>query len=127
MRFGDGYRCRVTPPALMCRSIPKVIYAIATNTSIGALFVYGLSPALNVSDDPKLCVVTGSWPGAANYPRVVDERPAQACASFAPEHSGIDAAFISSRHPQRPFFTRPKQSDGRRYAHRSPLCIQDMN
>jgi C4-dicarboxylate transporter DctM subunit len=41
---------------LMLPSIPKVIYAIATNTSIGALFVAGLLPGITLTT--MLCVVT---------------------------------------------------------------------
>ena len=39
---------------LMLPSIPKVIYAIATNTSIGALFVAGLLPGILLTDDALL-------------------------------------------------------------------------
>ena len=41
---------------LMLPSIPKVIYAIATNTSIGALFVAGLLPGIMLT--AMLCTVT---------------------------------------------------------------------
>ena len=41
---------------LMLPSIPKVIYAIATNTSIGALFVAGLLPGIMLTT--MLCTVT---------------------------------------------------------------------
>ena len=39
---------------LMLPSIPKVIYAIATNTSIGALFVAGLLPGITAHPDALL-------------------------------------------------------------------------
>src|SRR5206468_10781155 len=44
-RFGAGVSITAgSLGILMLPSIPKVIYAIATNTSIGALFVAGLFP-----------------------------------------------------------------------------------
>jgi C4-dicarboxylate transporter DctM subunit len=47
MRFGAGIIvCAGSLGILMLPSIPKVVYAIATNTSIGALFVAGLLPGI---------------------------------------------------------------------------------
>ena len=57
MRFGAGIIvCAGSLGILMLPSIPKVVYAIATNTSIGALFVAGLIPGILLTI--MLCVVT---------------------------------------------------------------------
>jgi len=57
MRFGAGIIvCAGSLGILMLPSIPKVIYAIATNTSIGALFVAGLLPGILLTI--MLCCVT---------------------------------------------------------------------
>src|SRR5512137_1415613 len=57
MRFGAGVIvCAGSLGILMLPSIPKVIYAIATNTSIGALFVAGLIPGILLTT--MLCAVT---------------------------------------------------------------------
>jgi len=53
---------------LMLPSIPKIIYAVATNTSIGALFVAGLLPGSLLTF--MLCVVTWYLARRRNYPRV---------------------------------------------------------
>src|SRR5208282_5164291 len=53
---------------LMLPSIPKVIYAIATNTSIGALFVAGLLPGIMLTT--MLCSVTWYIARKRNYPRM---------------------------------------------------------
>jgi C4-dicarboxylate transporter DctM subunit len=57
MKFGAGVIvCAGSLGILMLPSIPKVIYAIATNTSIGALFVAGLLPGSLLTT--MLCCVT---------------------------------------------------------------------
>ncbi len=57
MRFGAGIIvCAGSLGILMLPSIPKVVYAIATNTSIGALFVAGLIPGILLTI--MLCCVT---------------------------------------------------------------------
>ncbi len=57
MRFGAGViTVAGSLGILMLPSIPKVIYAIATNTSIGALFVAGLLPGIMLTT--MLCTVT---------------------------------------------------------------------
>jgi C4-dicarboxylate transporter DctM subunit len=56
---------------LMLPSIPKVIYAIATNTSIGALFVAGLLPGILLTT--MLCFVTWYIAKKRNYPRMPRE------------------------------------------------------
>jgi len=53
---------------LMLPSIPKVIYAISTNTSIGALFVAGLLPGTLLTI--MLCAVTWYIARRNNYPRM---------------------------------------------------------
>src|SRR6202158_897855 len=53
---------------LMLPSIPKVIYAISTNTSIGALFVAGLLPGSLLTT--MLCTVTWYLARKHNYPRM---------------------------------------------------------
>src|SRR6185369_3415611 len=53
---------------LMLPSIPKVIYAISTNTSIGALFVAGLFPGMLLT--VMLCTVTWYLARKRNYPRM---------------------------------------------------------
>jgi C4-dicarboxylate transporter DctM subunit len=56
---------------LMLPSIPKVIYAIATNTSIGALFVAGLLPGIMLT--VMLCLVTWWLAKKRNYARLPRE------------------------------------------------------
>jgi C4-dicarboxylate transporter DctM subunit len=53
---------------LMLPSIPKVIYAVSTNTSIGALFVAGLLPGTLLT--VMLCTVTWYLARKHNYPRM---------------------------------------------------------
>jgi C4-dicarboxylate transporter DctM subunit len=53
---------------LMLPSIPKVIYAISTNTSIGALFVAGLIPGMLLT--VMLCSVTWYIAKRRKYPRM---------------------------------------------------------
>src|ERR1700732_2682706 len=53
---------------LMLPSIPKIIYAISTGTSIGALFVAGLLPGTLLT--VMLCVVTWYLAKKRNYPRM---------------------------------------------------------
>src|SRR5262252_5860836 len=53
---------------LMLPSIPKIIYAVATNTSIGALFVAGLLPGTMLTT--MLCIVTWYLARNRDYPRM---------------------------------------------------------
>jgi C4-dicarboxylate transporter DctM subunit len=53
---------------LMLPSIPKVIYAISTNTSIGALFLAGLFPGILLT--VMLCGTTWVLAKKNNYPRM---------------------------------------------------------
>jgi len=69
MRFGAGVIVVAgSLGILMLPSIPKVIYAISTNTSIGALFVAGLLPGTLLTI--MLCVVTWFMAKHNNYPRM---------------------------------------------------------
>jgi C4-dicarboxylate transporter DctM subunit len=69
MRFGAGViTVAGSLGILMLPSIPKVIYAIATNTSIGALFVAGLLPGIMLTT--MLCVVTWYIARRNNYARM---------------------------------------------------------
>jgi len=69
MRFGAGVIVVAgSLGILMLPSIPKVIYAISTNTSIGALFVAGLLPGMLLTI--MLCVVTWFMARHNNYPRM---------------------------------------------------------
>jgi C4-dicarboxylate transporter, DctM subunit len=69
MRFGAGVIITAgSLGILMLPSIPKVIYAISTNTSIGALFVAGLLPGMLLT--LMLCTVTWYIARRNNYPRM---------------------------------------------------------
>ncbi len=54
---------------LMLPSIPKVIYAVSTNTSIGALFVAGVLPGMLLT--AMLCATTWYLAKKHGYPRMV--------------------------------------------------------
>jgi C4-dicarboxylate transporter DctM subunit len=69
MRFGAGIIAVAgSLGILMLPSIPKIVYAISTNTSIGALFVAGLLPGSLLT--AMLCAVTWYLAKKRNYPRV---------------------------------------------------------
>ncbi len=69
MRFGAGVIITAgSLGILMLPSIPKVIYAISTGTSIGALFVAGLLPGALLTF--MLCFVTWFIARRNNYPRM---------------------------------------------------------
>src|SRR5271169_1293297 len=69
MRFGAGViTVAGSLGILMLPSIPKVIYAVATNTSIGALFVAGLFPGILLTI--MLCTVTWWIARKRGYPRL---------------------------------------------------------
>ncbi len=69
MRFGAGVIITAgSLGILMLPSIPKVIYAISTNTSIGALFVAGLLPGIVLA--LMLAAVTWWIARKNNYPRL---------------------------------------------------------
>jgi C4-dicarboxylate transporter DctM subunit len=69
MRFGAGIiTVAGSLGILMLPSIPKIVYAVSTNTSIGALFVAGLIPGSILT--VMLCVVTWLLARKRNYPRV---------------------------------------------------------
>ena len=67
MRFGAGIiTVAGSLGILMLPSIPKIVYAISTNTSIGALFVAGLLPGSLLT--AMLCLVTWYLAKKRNYP-----------------------------------------------------------
>jgi C4-dicarboxylate transporter DctM subunit len=69
MRFGAGIiTVAGSLGILMLPSIPKIIYAVSTGTSIGALFVAGLLPGMLLTS--MLCVVTWFLARKRNYPRM---------------------------------------------------------
>jgi C4-dicarboxylate transporter, DctM subunit len=69
MRFGAGViTVAGSLGILMLPSIPKVIYAVSTNTSIGALFVAGLLPGTLLTI--MLCAVTWYLARKHDYPRM---------------------------------------------------------
>src|SRR5258708_21408059 len=69
MRFGAGIiTVAGSLGILMLPSIPKIIYALSTNTSIGALFVAGLLPGILLTI--MLCIVTWYLARQRNYPRM---------------------------------------------------------
>ena len=69
MKFGAGViTVAGSLGILMLPSIPKVIYAVATGTSIGALFVAGLLPGIMLTT--MLCTVTWFIARKHNYPRM---------------------------------------------------------
>ena len=81
MRFGAGVIITAgSLGILMLPSIPKVIYAISTNTSIGALFVAGLFPGMLLT--VMLCTVTWYIARKRNYPRMPKATWAQRWAAF---------------------------------------------
>jgi C4-dicarboxylate transporter, DctM subunit len=81
MRFGAGVIVVAgSLGILMLPSIPKVIYAISTNTSIGALFVAGLLPGTLLTI--MLCVVTWFMARHNNYPRMEKATWIQAWRAF---------------------------------------------
>jgi C4-dicarboxylate transporter DctM subunit len=69
MRFGAGIiTVAGSLGILMLPSIPKIVYAVSTNTSIGALFVAGLLPGILLT--AMLCTVTWYLAKRRNYPRM---------------------------------------------------------
>ena len=69
MRFGTGViTVAGSLGILMLPSIPKIIYAVATGTSIGALFVAGLLPGIMLTT--MLCAVTWYIAKKNNYARM---------------------------------------------------------
>ncbi|MGX1320879.1 C4-dicarboxylate transporter DctM subunit [Bradyrhizobium sp. USDA 377] len=69
MRFGAGIiTVAGSLGILMLPSIPKIVYAVSTNTSIGALFVAGLLPGIMLTT--MLCIVTWWLARQRDYPRL---------------------------------------------------------
>src|SRR5438105_3473074 len=81
MRFGAGViTVAGSLGILMLPSIPKVIYAISTNTSIGALFVAGVLPGTLLTI--MLCAVTWYIARKRDYPRMTKASWLQAWNAF---------------------------------------------
>ncbi len=81
MRFGAGIiTVAGSLGILMLPSIPKIIYAISTGTSIGALFVAGLLPGSLLT--AMLCVVTWYLAKKRNYPRMTKANWAETWYAF---------------------------------------------
>jgi len=69
MRFGAGIiTVAGSLGILMLPSIPKIVYAVSTNTSVGALFVAGLLPGSLLT--VMLCAVTWYLARTRDYPRL---------------------------------------------------------
>src|SRR6185312_14973814 len=69
MRFGAGIiTVAGSLGILMLPSIPKIVYAVSTNVSIGALFVAGLLPGILLTF--MLCMVTWFLAKKRDYPRM---------------------------------------------------------
>jgi C4-dicarboxylate transporter, DctM subunit len=81
MRFGAGViTVAGSLGILMLPSIPKVIYAISTNTSVGALFVAGLLPGTLLTI--MLCSVTWYLARKRGYPRMTKATWTQSWRAF---------------------------------------------
>src|SRR6202048_746670 len=81
MRFGAGIiTVAGSLGILMLPSIPKIIYAISTGTSIRALFVAGLLPGSLLT--AMLCVVTWYLARKRNYPRMTKANWAETWHAF---------------------------------------------
>jgi len=81
MRFGAGIiTVAGSLGILMLPSIPKIVYAVSTNTSIGALFVAGLLPGSLLT--VMLCTVTWLLAKRRNYPRMKKATWAQTWHAF---------------------------------------------
>ena len=81
MRFGAGIIAVAgSLGILMLPSIPKIIYAVSTGTSIGALFVAGLLPGMLLTS--MLCAVTWYLARKRNYPRMTKATWAETLHAF---------------------------------------------
>ena len=90
MRFGAGIiTVAGSLGILMLPSIPKIIYAVATGTSIGALFVAGLLPGMLLTS--MLCVVTWYLARKRDYPRMTKASWAETWYRVPGKHLGPDA------------------------------------
>lgn len=88
MRFGAGVIITAgSLGILMLPSIPKVIYAISTNTSIGALFVAGLLPGILLTT--MLCGITWYLAKKNNYPRLAKATWAERWQAFRKSAWGL--------------------------------------
>ena len=88
MHFGAGVIITAgSLGILMLPSIPKVIYAISTNTSIGALFVAGLLPGITLA--LMLAAVTWWIARKNNYPRLARAGWGERFAAFRKSFWGL--------------------------------------
>ncbi len=93
MRFGAGViTVAGSLGILMLPSIPKVIYAVATNTSIGALFIAGLFPGILLTT--MICGVTWYLAKKRDYPRLPRATWGQALKAFRDSIWGLMLVFI---------------------------------
>jgi C4-dicarboxylate transporter, DctM subunit len=72
---------------LMLPSIPKVIYAVSTGTSIGALFIAGVLPGIMLT--VMLCTVTWYIARRENYPRLPKATWGEAWKAFKDSFWGL--------------------------------------
>ena len=90
MRFGAGIiTVAGSLGILMLPSIPKIIYAVSTGTSIGALFVAGLLPGMLLT--AMLCVVTWYLARKRDYPRMKRASWVETVARLPGKRLGPDA------------------------------------
>src|SRR5450432_2305743 len=93
MRFGAGIiTVAGSLGILMLPSIPKIIYAVSTNTSIGALFVAGLLPGSLLT--VMLCAVTWYLARKRNYPRMTRASWAETLHAFRESIWGLMLAVM---------------------------------
>ena len=115
-RFGAGVIITAgSLGILMLPSIPKVIYAISTNTSIGALFVAGLFPGMLLTI--MLCTVTWYIARKHDYPRMPKADLGRALDGVSRKRLGADAGRDHHRrHLQRHLHRDGSGGDGAVYA-----------
>ena len=101
MRFGAGIiTVAGSLGILMLPSIPKIVYAVSTNTSIGALFVAGLLPGSLLT--VMLCTVTWFLAQAAKLSAHGESELGAGLARVPRKHLGPDAGrHHHRRHLQR--------------------------
>src|SRR5450631_1269267 len=88
IRFGAGIiTVAGSLGILMLPSIPKIIYAVATGTSIGALFVAGLLPGMLLTS--MLCAVTWYLARKRDYPLMTRASWAETMHAFRESSWGL--------------------------------------
>ena len=129
MRFGAGLiTVAGSLGILMLPSIPKIVYAISTNTSIGALFVAGLLPGLAAdrTDAVRRDVVHGEKPRL--YPTMQRATWGECWQAFRRSVWGLMLVVIIIGGIYSGIFTRcGSRRDGRRvFVHRVGLRLQGL-